>query len=305
MNARAQRTFFVATAAVCGLAATHAAHAVAIASENFDGGAVNLVSSDLPDTSTQTTGGQFFGVGQVGSVNPGDETWPQGYPPGVPFVLADDGAVSVSGGRSGSAFPADDEGLFGQNRNVNDSFFAVSNNDTIPDNNASWTFGIAGATDLAINIDMGSHIDGDFAYPAGATLAFTAQIDGGPVQNLFSIAPTATPGGFAFRPMDVLASETPLNVLQVSGASAVTKTLAEGGVATDTILDKSTVAGGLLDTYSTPITGTGSQLVLTFTGTLDFEGYGFDNIVISGVPEPTALAGLALGGLFLGRRRRV
>jgi hypothetical protein len=213
--------------------------------------------------------------------------------------------AAVSSGRGGTTAPTDDEGLFGQNRNVNDAFFGVANNDLIVDNNASWTFNIAGTTGLAINIDMGSHLDGDFAYPAGATLTFTAQIDGGPVQNLFSIAPAATPAGFLPRAMDSGTNETPLNVLQVSGTGLVTKTLAEGGLAADTALDKSTVAGGLLDTYSTPITGEGSQLVLTFTATLDFEGYGFDNIVVTGVPEPTALGALALGGLFVGRRRRV
>lgn len=286
----------------------NAARAVVIAGEDFDGGAVNLTSSDLPDTSSQTTGGDFFGVGAIGTAGAGTEDWPQGYPStgglGVPFAIADDTAADVSGGRAGSPFAADDEGIFGQNRDVNNAFFGVSDNDAIPDNTAGWTFNIAGGSDLVLNIDIGSHIDGDFAYPTDAVLTFTASIDGGPAQTTFTIAPASTPAGFAFRPLDGGANETPLNVLQVTGANRVTKTLAGGGgAAGNTILDKATVSTGLLDTYSTPLTGTGSQLVLTFTGTLNFEALAFDNISVTGIPEPGGLALLSTAGVLIARRR--
>lgn len=60
---------------------------------------------------------------------------------------------------------------------------------------------------------------------------------------------------------------------------------------------------GELDVFSTFVNGSGGELVLRLTADMPFEAMVFDNIVIKGVPEPATLALLVLGGLALVRRR--
>ena len=88
----------VTTTAVLMLSFATAAQAVVVASEDFDGGALNLTVSSVP--ALDGGGGDWFGVGSRNA-------WPQGFPsPGVPFSLADDTVIGYSGG---SPFPTDAE----------------------------------------------------------------------------------------------------------------------------------------------------------------------------------------------------
>jgi hypothetical protein len=177
---------------------------------------------------------------------------------------------------------------------------------------ATWTFDISGYSDLELNVDLGAHASASSGgFPLSALITFTYQIDAGPVQTAFSIAPNGNFGGYNYRPMDSgLVSAVGTNgPLEVTGPNAVTKTLADtGGTATNTFLDKTPPSGagaGLMDTFTTALNGTGSQLTLTMTANLDFEAMGFDNIAITGIPEPASISLLLVGlSAFVARRRR-
>lgn len=246
-----------------------------VAGEDFDGGATNLTAGFNPATDNQDIGpGDFFGVGSVNG-------WPQGA--GVPFAIADDSVVGVSG----SPFAADDEGIIGQNFDFDNDFFALSDSNSLgAGQTASWTFDVAGFENLTVDIDIASRIDGDAPYGAGAFLTFTAQLDAGPVQTLFDFNPTAN--GLAagsFRAMDSGTNEDPQNLLVATGDATITKGFADGGSSTaaaDLYLDKTVVADGSVDTFSTPIAGTGGSLTITLTVKLPNDGAIFDNIVING-----------------------
>ena len=106
--------------------------------------------------------------------------------------------------------------------------------------------------------------------------------------------------------------------LQATGPNPVTKFLAENGLPAflfdengflvpETFLDKTPPSGpgaGLMDTFTTALVGTGSQLTLTMTANLDFEAMGFDNIKITGVPEPGTAVLLLMGLAAMRFRRR-
>lgn len=302
---RVQRSlvFFSSLAAAAALATAPALAAV-VASQDFDGGELNYVSGFDPSTDNLgTTGGDFFGVGNRNA-------WPQGFPsPGVPFSIADD---SVFGYANGAPFAADDEGIFGENADLENDYFAISDNDAtseFPTNTASWTFDVSGKSALGVSIDIASDIDGDFAYDANTVFAFTAQIDAGPVQTLFSFSPS--PNGLAsgsLRPLDGGSNEDPIDLLLATGDATITKTFADGGTSTvagDLYLDKSVVADGSIDTFATSIAGTGSMLTIQVTATIPSEAAVFDNIVITGVPEPASAVLMFLGvGLAAIRYRR-
>lgn len=280
--------------------------AATVAMQDFDGGAINLISGFDPSTQNLDGGsGDFFGVGNVGA-------WPQGYPPGMPFSLADDSVVSVSN-LANPPFPTDNEGLMGQNRAPADNFFAISDTRDFEANgqpSASWTFNIGGFSGLFLSIDMGAQAsEASGGFPTSSSITFTYQIDGGPVRTAFAVEDNSNVEGIVYRAMDsglvpAIGTNGPL---QVSGPNILTKVLADtGAVDGRHFLNKTPASGngaGLMDTFSTAINGTGSQLVLTMTADLDFEAMGFDNIKITGVPEPTS-AMLLLIGLATMRLRR-
>ncbi|MGF1581919.1 MAG: hypothetical protein ACFCD0_21550 [Gemmataceae bacterium] len=258
-----------------------------IGNEDFDGGALNLVSGFDPSTGNLDGGpGDFFGVGSA-------VAWPQGNDPGVPFSIADDSVVDFSGAGTGTPFLSDDEGVYGENADLNNAFFAISDTQEFDaaDLTASWTFDVRGSSNLEISIDIGSDIDADFPYDAASFLTFTAQVDGGSVQTLYSFTPvTNTLDISAFRPMDSGTNELPQNILVVTDSDAtVTKTFADGGSSTaaaDLYLDGSNRATGELDTFLTSIAGSGSELTITMTTNMPFEAAVFDNIMIFGEGEP-------------------
>jgi hypothetical protein len=157
---------------------------------------------------------------------------------------------------------------------------------------------------------LGAHAnDSAGGFPTSALVTFAYQIDGGPMTTALTIAPNSSFASFAYRPMDsgAVAMVGANGPLHVTGFNSVTKTLADTGlIAANTFLDKAPASGsgaGQLDTFSTAINGTGSQLVLTMTANLDFEAMAFDNIKITGVPEPSSMVLLGVGVLMLGVRR--
>jgi hypothetical protein len=107
--------------------------------------------------------------------------------------------------------------------------------------------------------------------------------------------------------MDSGTDEDPQNLLFAAGDSLITKMFADGGsssAAGDLFLDKSLVADGSLDTFMTSIAGVGSTLTLTLTANIPFEAAAFDNITITGIPEPSAVLLLGIGALAASHRRR-
>lgn len=292
----------VACAGVAGIACL--AQGQVIASEDFDGGAIGLLSSSVP--ALDGGPGDYFGVGDLA-------TWPQGFPPGVPFSLTDDSLIDIAGGTrtTGNAFSADNEGIFGQARGVNDAFFAISDSDEFgAGQTASWSFDISGATQLGLSIDLGGISSDSFGgFGAGTFINFEVSIDGGTSVLALSINQVAAgTGGFITRLMDLGTASGGGALLEASGVNGVVKTLADTGLpAGNLFLDKTPASGagaGLMDTFSTAISGTGSVLTITMTADLAFEGAAFDNIVITGIPAPASIALLGLGGLVATRRRR-
>ncbi len=310
---RNQNIYTAALVVVLACVCRHA-DADTVASQDFDGGAVNLISGFDPATDNQDGGGgDFFGVGDLA-------TWPQGFDPdgpGVPFSLADDSVIDVAGGTrtAENAFPGDTEGTFGQERDVDDAFFAISDTrdfttDDVPPS-ASWTFDISGFTELELSVDLGAQANDSFdGFNPATLITFAAQIDGGATQTALSIAPNPDVGDYVYRAMDdgVVPPFGANGPLQVTGDNMVTKTLADtAATATDTFLNKTPATGagaGMMDTFTTAINGTGDELVLTMTANLPFEALAFDNIQINGVPEPGSFSLLGLAGLLLLTTRR-
>jgi hypothetical protein len=109
------------------------------------------------------------------------------------------------------------------------------------------------------------------------------------------------------RLMDIGTQSGGGRLLEALGDNIITKLLAESGnPAANTLLDKTPPSGagaGMLDVFVTDLAGAGSTLVLTLTANMPFEAMVFDNIVVTGIPEPATLSLLVLGGLALVRRR--
>jgi len=251
------------------------ASAAVVASEDFDGGAVNLISSSV--TNLDGGGGDWFGVGNWGA-------WPQAT--GVPFSLADDSVVGVSGG---GVFPADDECVFGQNKSPNDNWFGLADTrEWTPEQlTASWKFNIHGYTGLFFDVDFGGISNASFGgfNLVDTKIVFTAQIDGGAEVQLMEITAVdlASTGGFVTRLNDAGAPTGGGAVLVVNGPNAITKLLAETGLpAANQYVDKTDPATGRLDTYHTLIPGIGDEIIIKLYAAMPFEAAAFDNLVITG-----------------------
>ncbi len=284
-----QLAFAIVVMAQVPMAAQSRANTLAF--EDFDGGQVNLISSSV--TNLDGGIGDFFGVASLGA-------WPQADS-GPSFSIADDSVADVSGD---GVFAGDTEGLFGQNRAPGDHFFALSDTrEWAPaELTASWTFDISGASHLELSIDMGAQANANFGgFDPEAEVTFTYQIDGGPVFTAFFVSPNPDFGNYSYRAMDVEAIPPvgSAGPLEATGDNPVTKTLADTGLLdSNTFLNKTPAAGigaGLMDTFSTTLNGTGSQLVLTMTAHMPNEAMAFDNIRITGVPEPGTVALIGMG----------
>ncbi len=294
-----RKTLFTFTLALATIGTSKVSFADVIASEDFDGGAVNLTSSNVP--TLDGGGGDTFAVGATAA-------WPTTG--GTPFSLTDNSTSDVG---DTTAFTGDTEGIYGANSNFNNMFLGLADSDEFgKDQTASWTFDISGATDLGLSIGLGAMEGSTFSYAADSLLEFSVAIDGGTSVALITVAADASGDGYSYRALDdgiVVVADT--NALAATGPNGVTKILSDSGLAADdTFLDKTPATGpgaGILDQFTTSITGTGAQLVLTLRANLPFEAAAIDNIQITGtVPEPAsgtiALIGSLLVAAFVRRR---
>ena len=173
----------------------------------------------------------------------------------IPFAVADDSLSIFTGDRLGII----------KEGNI-DVFFGIV--DTINGDNsgpvtATWVFDINGATDLGLSIDMGAM--GDFE--SSDYFVWSYSIDGGPAMTAFASS--------------------------VDEAASYTYTL-EGGASftlNDPMLMQGTVLTNDLATFSTPISGTGSELTITLEAVFNggSEAVAFQNLIVgSGFegPEP-------------------
>ncbi|HMQ48504.1 MAG TPA: lamin tail domain-containing protein [Saprospiraceae bacterium] len=170
--------------------------------------------------------------------------------------IRDDSGASCTS----TAFPTDNQGFIGCDFVGN--YFGIvdlENNDFSGQANASWSFNIAGATDMTVCIDMAAM--GDFES-TGDAFNFFYSIDGN------------TP--------------TPLFTSSVNEAGNQGYTMDDGDVFT--LDDPLLMNGVLLDenfqTFSKAIAGTGSVLTIILFAQNDggTEAFALDNIVIKGTP---------------------
>lgn len=272
-----------------------------IARENFDGGAINLITGFDPLTQNLDGGpGDYYGVASLAA-------WPQGFPPGIPFSLCDDTVADVSNQGAGSAFPTDREGIFGAAADFQNQFFAISDTREWTDGGtplvASWTFDISatGNNPLQLKIDLGQQADGNsFNGVTEGAILIEYSIDGGPFQTAISCDSFDSSGsGFSYRPMD--SGDLPVTafVMQATGPAGVTKISAETGLAdSNQFLDKtpnqSSANAGRLDTFIADLAGSGSSIEIRISTAIRFEAAAFDNLEIVRI-DPSFVQGDANG----------
>lgn len=239
--------------------------------EDFDGGSVNLDSTtNVSDYGgAGGSGGDVFGTvnGQLGGN-------------GMPFDVADDTAVDVSGARAGSNFPADQLGIAGENTTA---FFAVNDADAVGVNNAVWTFtGWGSATITDILIDIAAM--GDFEAGSSDGFLIEAAINGGTFQEIFRAA-TNEAAFKTYRPLDggfVFADDDPLELF------------IDGSATPFGFLDKCVVATGNFDTYTSTLfagqVATALSIRISWSGSPSgSEPMGMDNITIRGTASTPEL----------------
>ncbi len=279
---------------------TQSSGQVTIAGEDFDGGAVNLISGYDPATENlDGGGGDWFGVSNI-------QDWPQvddmGMPLGVPFALIDESAT---------VFPADVVAVWSDvTSDRTNNFFGISDtrewNDPAMGGGplvASWVFDISAGSNLQLSVDMGQQANGDSfgGFDAGY-VEFEYSIDGGPfVQAIRCEAFDSTGSGFTYRLNDIGVLTNAVDVCQATGPNTVIKISAEdGSVSDNTILDKcppvDAAGAGMIDSFVTALVGTGSTLELRMTTEMPFDALAFDNIKIIdlGGGEPVVVVGETL-----------
>jgi len=272
------------------VAGSTSAYADVIGFEDFDGGAINLMSTvNVFDYGAGGgAGGDVFG-----RVSP----WNGGLGTGGPFDVWDDSVVDSSGG---GVFPGDSRGLAGKGATA---FFAMNDMDgaempnILPD--ATWSFDISSALSIT-DITMDIAAMGDFEAASLDGFLVEAQIDGGGYVPIFA-GITDEDGVQAYRFMDdgtvPVDTNDPLE-------------LHIDGVATGQYLDRGGTGTGVFDSYTSLAlagqSGSTLDIRVSWAGTPSgSEPMGLDNFTINGViPAPGALALLGVAGLAARRRRR-
>ncbi len=226
------------------LAGSHQAQAAptVVAFDMFSSASQNLVSYTNPWRDA------------FGSPGDGFQKYQRGVSSSIPFSVLDDSLFD---------FPADELGIIDE-ANLEEFFGIVDteNSDNSGPVSAEWVFNIAGASDMALSIDMGAM--GDFE--SSDFFLWEYQVDGGPVQTAFQSS--------------------------VDEAGSQTYTLAGGTMVTlsDPMLANGILLSNVLQTLSVNILGTGSQLTLTLTAQFDggSEAVAFQNILLEGDSDASA-----------------
>ena len=213
----------------------------------------NLNSYGVAAAASPTTWspGDWFGVGTVAAFP---------HPSGMPFSIADDSQTDISGGGTGTPFPADDQGIIDGTVDPNDRFFSFSDivNASNPSGSATatWAFDISGSSSLSISIEMAAM--GDFE--AGDELLWSYSIDGAPFTTIFSSSINETGDqDYTMEDGDIVNLNDPM--------------LINGTTLTD-----------VFQNFTASVSGTGNVLTLRLEAAQDggSEAFAARNILISG-----------------------
>ncbi|HUU84760.1 MAG TPA: PEP-CTERM sorting domain-containing protein [Phycisphaerae bacterium] len=228
----------------------------------------NISFGQSPIKEVFTKVGDGFGVYQVGVSDP------------LPGQFLDETLT----------FPSDDIGVVNSHPTSGklDAWFGAVDLFVNPDNpsgtgTAIWEFDVSDFTDLSVSIDMaamGAFIDTGYGHPHSYN--WTWSIDGSPAAALFTSSIDAD-GSLAY-------------------------TMANGDVETydAPLLMNGSVLNNTFQTMSATVPDSGYVLTLTLNAEGDghYAVFVFDDLVITGVPEPATLTLLTLGALLTLRRRR-
>ena len=222
--------------------------------------ASSVVAFDMVGGANQNLN-SYTNVWQTGftATTDGFQKYQRGVSADIPFQLLDDTLT----------FPTDTAGIIGSSNTA--PFFGVTDTEN-PDNagavTAVWSFDISGASNLGLSINMGAM--GDFE-PTD-TFTWTYQIDGAPAQTAFAST--------------------------VDESVSQTYTLESGAAFTldDPMLVNGVTLSNVLQTLTTPLSGSGSTLLLTLTASTDggAEAFAFQDIVISGDNAPPPVAQIVI-----------
>ena len=265
-----------------------------IASEDFDGGAVNLIEgfdSSLEFYDSISYPHTLFGVFEQGEYSLS----------GVmgPFSLVDESVFGECSNGEAKPFKADCEGIFGSGRDDGDAYFTACSYDSFLELNdafrtATWLFDVSSAVknrNLSLSIDMGQMSNDEFDGVVDfSVVSIQYSFDGGPYFEAMTLGTIELVGtGFQYRGFD----NGNVAAIDFFGdgthrgfgvfTPGVTKISAETGLAVaDTILDKSELKTGKLDTYRVEMFGSGDTLEVRMIVDLPYEAFAIDNIQILG-----------------------